>query len=273
MDAQTALIPGDIRTVEFYGDQILGALILLQGEPRIYVPVRPLCRHLGLNWSAQYRRIERDPVLNAEKRFVAIMATNPQGGDPETLCLPLEFIPGWLFGVDTSRIKEAPIQERIILYRRECYQRLWDAFKHDILRAPEPEPSAIQPTSGAALAYELATVVQNMAREQMELEARIHKSARWAKGVDTRITTLELQVKQLTEAPITEAQAADLSLAVKAVAHALEQQGTPNGYQRIYGELYRKQGITSYKSVPKSSYDEVMAWLKDWHEELEKRRS
>lgn len=266
MNEHTTLIPSDIRTVEFYGDEIIGALIAIDGDPRIYVPLRPLCDALLLDWSSQRKRILRDDVLREEVRGVVIMTT-PQGGKQETLCLPLDLLPGWLFGITTNKVKP-DLKEKIVRYRRECYRRLWDTFKHDILRAAEPEPSAIPPTSGAALAYELATVVQNMAREQMELEARMHKSAQWAKGVDTRLTTLEIQVKQLTEAPITEAQAADLSLAVKAVAHLLAQQGTPNGYQRVYGELYRKQGITSYKSVPKSSYDAVMTWLKAWHAEL-----
>lgn len=270
MEEDNALTPNDIRAIEFYGDEITGALIYIEGDPRIYVPLRPLCTQLGLAWSGQFERIQRDEVLSSVLRFVRMTRTNTPGGAPNILCIPLEFLPGWLFGIDANRIKKSELKEKVILYRRECYQRLWDAFKHDILRAPEPEPTAIQPTSGAALAYELATVVQNMAREQMILEKRVNKSAQWAKGIDSRLTALELRVIQDEETVISEAQAADLSLAVKAVAHALEQQGSKNGYQRVYGELYRKHDVTSYKSVPKSKYAEVMQWLREWNEELTK---
>ena len=57
---------------------------------------------------------------------------------------------------------------------------------------------------------------------------------------------------------ITETQAAELALAVKAVAYALEQNGTSNGYQRVYGEMYRQNGITSYKNLPRSRFDAVL---------------
>src|SRR5207249_11590734 len=53
---------------------------------------------------------------------------------------------------------------------------------------------------------------------------------------------LELQVTP--QEPITEDQAAELVLAVKTVAHALVARGITNGYQRVYGELYRRHGIT-----------------------------
>lgn len=85
MSESQALQPIDSRSVDFYGDEIVGVLVELAGEQRIYVPLRPICRYLGLDWSAQYRRTQRDEVLADELRFVAMTPTNPQGGDPETL--------------------------------------------------------------------------------------------------------------------------------------------------------------------------------------------
>jgi hypothetical protein len=62
-------------------------------------------------------------------------------------------IPGFLFGTTTSKVRPE-LQEKILRYRRECYCRLWDAFKHEILSASTELASAV---SGAQLAYELAT--------------------------------------------------------------------------------------------------------------------
>jgi hypothetical protein len=275
-DNSQALVPIGERRVDFYGDEVIGVIIDMRGERRIYVPLRPICRYLGINWSAQYRRLQRDEVLSEEMRFVAMTTTNPQGGDPETLAIPLDFLPGWLFGIDTARVKPE-LKERIIRYRRDCFRALWDAFKHEILPTTT-ELSPPQPTaSGAELAYELATAVQNLAREQMDMEqrlgGRIDRMAQWAKGVvakiddlDQRVGGLELQVGP--GAAISEQQAAEVALAVKQVGRALsEKEGKP-GYGQVYGELYRRYGISSYKNLPLSRYDQVLAWLKQWYDEL-----
>jgi len=219
--AGDVLIPEEIKAVEFYGDQLTGALVRSGEETVIYVPLRPLATFLGLNWSAQYRRAQRDEVLAPELRGVAIMATPHGGGTQEMVCLPLELLPGWLFGITTSKVKPE-YREKINRYRRECYRRL--------------------------------------------LETRLTQAAQWARGIDDRVTALELRLGD--EHPITAAQAADVALAVKTVAHALEQRGTPNGYQRVYGELYRAHGISSYKNLPRSAFDEVMQWLRRWYDEL-----
>jgi hypothetical protein len=260
------LTPEEIKTVDFYGDPITGALVHIEGEARIFVPLRPLTRFLGLNWSAQYRRALRDEILAPEIRGVAIMATpadgSPSGGTQETLCLPLDLLPGWLFGITTSKVKEE-YREKITRYRRECYRRLWEAFAPSIL--PAVTPPAPTGLSGAQLAYELATAVQNLARDQMEIEARMGKAAQWAKGIDSRVTALELRLEG--DEPISETQAADLALAVKTVAQALDAKGTANSYGRVYGELYRRESITSYKTLPRTRFDAVMRWLKARYDE------
>jgi hypothetical protein len=266
-----ALIPIEVRMVEFYGDQITGALVRVGDEPTIYLPIRPICDYLGLSWSGQRERIMRDEVLADAVRFVRVTRTNPRGGDPELFCLPLDLLPGFLFGINAARVKP-DLREKIIRYRRECYRRLWDVFKHDIL----PLAELVPPTDrrGAVFAYELATAVANLAREQMDAERRLDQAARWARHVDQqlaatdeRITALELMLDP--SEPISEAQAGELAGAVKAVAHALESHGAANAYQRVYGELYRRFAITSYKRMPRSRYDQALEWLRAWLGEIE----
>src|SRR5262245_52302041 len=257
--SEQALTPIEVRTVEFYGDEIAGALVRVGDEAQVYVPVRPICDYLGLSWSGQRERIMRDEVLAEAVRGVRVTRTPQEGGAQEMLCLPLELLPGFLFGVNAARVK-AELREKIIRYRRECYRYLWDAFKHDILPASELAPHT-GGRSGAELAYEIATAVQHLARQQMEIEqrlgGRIDTMARWAKRTDERITTLELRLAEDDE-QISEAQAADLALAVKTVANALAQQGATNSYGQVYGQLYRTFAITSYKSLPRRRLQEAL---------------
>ncbi|NJO07151.1 MAG: hypothetical protein HC876_17460 [Chloroflexaceae bacterium] len=60
---QTDIVPHEERTIDFYGDEIVSFLVRHRNEPRIYVPVRPLCGYIGLTWGSQYNRIKRDEIL------------------------------------------------------------------------------------------------------------------------------------------------------------------------------------------------------------------
>ena len=60
MAEETSLTVVEQKQVAFYGDEILA--VRLQ-DNSILIPVRPICELLGVDWSAQRRRINRDPVL------------------------------------------------------------------------------------------------------------------------------------------------------------------------------------------------------------------
>ena len=81
------------------------------------MPIRPICDYLGVDWSAQYRRINRDAVRAESVQGVAVTTTpsaNGRGGGQEMLCLPLKSLPGWLFGINAERVK-AELREKIVL--------------------------------------------------------------------------------------------------------------------------------------------------------------
>ncbi len=128
-----ALVPIEERQVDFYGDDITAALVEIDDQEQIYVPVRPICEYLGLDWSAQLKRIKRDEELAGSTTSVAMMASL-LGRSYNAICLPLELLPGWLFGIDANRVKPE-LKEKIRRYRRECYKVLWKAFQDDALVA------------------------------------------------------------------------------------------------------------------------------------------
>jgi hypothetical protein len=267
--AAVAIVPVRERYVDFYGDQIVAAQT---ADEEIYVPVRPICTYLGLSWPGQRERINRDPVLAEAIRSVRV--TRTEAGEREVLCLPLEFLPGWLFGISAGRVKPE-LQEKITRYRRECFRVLWNAFKGDVLAAGPALPAA--DVSGAALALEIATAVQHMAQQQLDMEARLGQvagrqevMAEYMRGfiqkTEGRLTHLELQLSG--GSTISEAQAAEIALAVKNVGQRLVSQGDKNGYAKVYSEMYRRYRISSYKNLPAARYQEVLDWLHGWYGEL-----
>ena len=262
------------KTVRFYGDELIAIQTIDSGA--IFVPLNRLCDNLGVARNRQVQRIRDHPVLS---RGYTTLEIETGGGRQETQCLRLDLIPLWLAGINANRVAST-VQAKLVQYQAEAAQVLWAAFRPDILPSDD---LALAPVgaSGAALAYEIATAIQHLARQQMEIEqrlgGRIDQMARWARDfgqtvdrrlvtVDQRLGALELQV--IPQATISEQQAAEVALAVKNVGHALAETGTRAGYGQVYGEMYRRYGISSYKNLPQDKFSEVLAWLHSWHAEL-----
>lgn len=89
------------------------------------IPIKPICEALGIDDKAQRNRIDRDEILSSVG--VIMTSTGADGKSYEMTCLPLEFIFGWLFSIDASRVNEEA-KESVISYKRECYHVLFQYF-------------------------------------------------------------------------------------------------------------------------------------------------
>jgi hypothetical protein len=254
MSDEKALVPVEQKTVEFYEDQVT-AVRLANGD--VFIPLRPIVEGLGLDWASQTRRINRDPVLAEVK---GVVVTTTPGGPQEMLALPLDYLSGFLFGVNASRVK-ADIRERVIRYQRECYKVLAEAFTEGRLTPDTSFDELLASDSPAAMAYKIATALQIMARQQLLLESRVDRH-------ESRLEAIESHLGA-PDRYITPDQAMQLSQAVKTVAMKLSKASGRNEYGGVYGELYRKFGITSYKQLPVSKFDEATSWLNEWRENIE----
>ena len=258
-----ALVPAEQKVVEFYGDELTAVLVDVEGHAVIYIPVRPICDYLGVDWSGQYRRINRDPVLSAE--LVPCVAVTATQGQPdqrrEMLCLPLDMINGWLFGINATRVK-AELRDRLIQYQRECYRVLADAF---VNRTMPDEWIETNPDTMMALQQirQNALAVARLAEEQMRLMARLDKAAIVIGQYGKRITVLEAKLSP--REAITDEQAADIAAKVLAIATAMTAKDAgQNHYQGIFRELHRRFRVTSYKNVRQSQYQAVLDFLDTW---------
>ncbi|NHZ71677.1 MAG: hypothetical protein GWP17_01150 [Aquificales bacterium] len=268
--ANKALVPTVQKEIVFYEDMITAVLVKVNGEDGIYVPIRPICNYLGLDWSAQYRRVNRDPVLSEVIQGVAITATPSSdgrgGGLQEMSCLPLKFLPGWLFGVNANRVKE-DLREKIIRYQRESYDVLWEAFQEGRLTAGTAFEDLLEGNTPAAQAYKMASAIMKMARQQLLLEAQLETHTTQLVDHEKRLEDIETTLGD-PEHHITSDQAMQVSQAVKAIAHELGKRSKRNEYGGVYGELYRRYSINSYKVLPKHKFDDTLTWLNDWLQSL-----
>lgn len=265
MSEEQALIPVEQKQVTFYDDEITAVLVQTADSQTVYVPIRPICDFLGVTWSPQRRRIMRDPVLSQKVQSVTVTVTDSyRTRGLDMLCLPLDYLNGWLFGINANRVKPE-IRDRLIRYQEECYRVLADAFREGRLTTDvdfdqilaQADPNAVQ-------AYQMAQAIVKLARNQILLETRLtHR-------LDDHQRRLE-DVEATLANPdrfVTRQQASRISQAVRAIGHALSERSGRNEYGAVYGELYRKFDIAAYRELPAHQYEEAMQWLNEWYQQI-----
>jgi hypothetical protein len=269
-DKERAVVPIDERHVDFYGDEIIAVLVEIEDQQKVFVPLKPICEFLGVDWDAQRQRIGRDPVLS---EFVqgAVITTAPStggrgGGPQEMLCLQLDYLNGWLFGINANRVKES-IRERLIRYQKECYQILATAFVDMPATTESPSIQALTQIR------EMGRAIMQMAEQQIELERRIGSTEdRLERGLKRagivfdqmgqRLTVVERRIKA---GPLTEEQAREIKRRVNKISFLLtEQKPGEKHFQGIYAALEDEAGVTSYKSIPPAAFEAAVEWLDNW---------
>ncbi len=119
-------------TIPFYEDNLI---IQLGEDGEIYVALRPIVEALDLSWGSQLNRIKRDAVLHKKMRILSVFVTNTQGTNEgqyrEVVCLPKQYVSGFLFGISAGRIKDPQSQAKVIQFQEEAHLILDAAFTGD----------------------------------------------------------------------------------------------------------------------------------------------
>lgn len=129
-----------VQNISFHGQTVA----VFSQNNQHYVAMKPICENIGLQWEAQLKRIQRNAILNTA---MSMMDTPSNGGKQKTACLPLDYLNGWLFGVDTKRVKPE-IRERLLTYQRECFRVLNNHFNQpkQTIKLPAPANANILAT-------------------------------------------------------------------------------------------------------------------------------
>ncbi len=82
------------------------------------------------------------------------------------LCLPLDFLPGWLFGINENRVNE-DVKESLLRHKREAHRVLAKAFIDNEITC-KPDSAIDELTTNeddrAVMAHKTAMAVANIAR-------------------------------------------------------------------------------------------------------------
>ncbi|MCA9967036.1 MAG: ORF6C domain-containing protein [Anaerolineales bacterium] len=251
--SEQSLQVAEQKVVQFLSDELVA---VRARDGNIYVSVNHLTKALGLNRRGAVQRIERQPVLFKGFCYGPVETA---GGRQQLGLLRVDLVSLWLAGIETSRVKEE-IREKLERYQEEAAKVLWEAFQDGRLTTDVSFDDLLQTDSPAAQAYKMALAMLQMARQQLLLEGRIHEH-------EMRLERIESTLGDPGRY-VTPEQASQISQAVKAVALVLSKQTRRNEYGAVYGELYRKFGITGYKLLPARQFDEAITFLTEWHRSL-----
>lgn len=284
----TALVATAQRSVTLIeGDEVLA---LRSADGAVYLPLRPICANVGLEYTAQVRRIRRDAAL---AEGLALVEVQTVGGVQPMQCLLLDNVPYWLSTVDLGRVKPE-LHDRLLAYKRWVIQRVWEAFAREtgIERAPAPPAPPAAPDIPLSLEQieQMGLAIATLARQQRQYEGHLDAVAGHVEHLDGEVVALRdrmdraaevvggmlrtmrvLKERMLPGNPISPEQAAEVSALVKAIATEITRRQEPgegrrtNAYGAIFGELYRRFGVPSYKEITVEQFPEVMAWLSDYH--------
>ena len=193
----------NVQTIQFHNQQI----VTLEANGTYYVAMKPICENLGLDWAGQYRRIQRDEVLNSTVVMTTTVAED--GKAREMLCLPIDYLNGWLFGVDVSRVN-SEVKDVLVTYKKECYQVLHDYwFKGATVLPTQPVSQTedkmralafvISQTSLAPIAKEtlLITTAENVTGVTIPYRPQIERKTYSAKEIGKQLGISATKVGRL----------------------------------------------------------------------------
>ncbi|MFZ6744685.1 phage antirepressor N-terminal domain-containing protein [Undibacterium sp. JH2W] len=160
-----------IISVDFHKDKL--QLIDKDNEPM--VQMKPIVENMELDWSTQRRKLAADK----EKWGMVIMTIPSQGGDQETVCLPIRKIASWLMTISPNKV--APeLRDKITLYQNECDDVLWEhwsksgkntgALQIQMVAPREPAPQAVGNSSIRLKMRDILTMQQQCRDRMREIE-------------------------------------------------------------------------------------------------------
>lgn len=98
------------------------------------VPIKPICEALGIEVEPQRRKLKEDEDLDSVTTIK--VATGADGKQYEMVCLPHQFVYGWLFTVNPKNVKPEA-KETVRKYRMECFWILYNHFHEQEKRRAE----------------------------------------------------------------------------------------------------------------------------------------
>ena len=239
----------EIKRVPFLGTELMAAR---DESGQIWAGVRWMCDGLGLSkgqMQNERSRIRGDKVLSQGERNLVLPT---RGGNQETLCLKLDFVPLWLAKISITPTMESDnpeLADRLEQYQLRAKDVLAAAFLPNVHKEPKSAMELLRLQSQAMFELdERVNVLEDKLENQMTIDHGQQRELQ--KAVSRRVLD-----RAATVIP----------------AWALDEQ-KPKFFASLYRDLKNRFGVPSYRDIRPADYPSAMAYVENWIEPAELRR-
>ncbi len=255
-----------MKSMDFYGDELQAVMTL---DKQIWLHFSRLIDCLGLSLGDQLDHIRSNKTLRAGLRQFVIQTA--QGARP-VYFLRLGLLAFYLARIQVQRTRPE-LHEKLERYQTEAADVLYAAFLGEFGIIEPGRGQAAYGLTPAEENYQQAQLLANVARQQVTLEREVGNLHEHVTGqqvvldlYEERLAALELRIG--TDDRITEEQATEIKEAVKGIGVLKGEAGMNSKLvgptiQAVWGMLYREFGVTVYRNLPRSRFDEVMRFLEE----------
>ena len=156
-----------------------------------YVPVKRVAENLGLSLNPQLTKVKNDPKFN----YAAISVVAKDGRMREMLCIPTEKVQTFLISINTNRIKDAFVKEKVLMYQERLAIALHDWATKGIAVNEQKLPDVVEYTP--ALFRAIADQIENQAK----LEKEVSEQKKLVVQHTEEIQEIKLDLKELESVP------------------------------------------------------------------------
>ena len=258
------------RLITFEQDDLLAA----RAENGIYIAVHALCTAFSLETNGQIRRMKTTKNLS---RGLRIMKLKGNRGLRDITCLHLKKVAIWLAGVETTRMKNQEMAEKI-----DRYQENLEDVATQVFFATFAPSSELAISTPIAQEYQESVALATILQEHLEMNlSPVNEQLTYANDqLAYAIQLLEQLVQQKHQQDATIAKidertsglSPDHRYMIKRMVDRIIQLGSkldpPLRYHQVYGPLIHRFRVTSYKDIRDEQYRDVETFLHDLQQSL-----
>lgn len=116
-------------------------IVTVERDGEIFVPIKPICEAIGIDVDAQRNKLNSDQFFNSTTAIIAAVAADEK--EREMYCIRLRDVYGWLATINPGKV--APeAREAVAVYRRKCYDVLYEHFTGSMRRTIETNNAEIE---------------------------------------------------------------------------------------------------------------------------------
>jgi antirepressor protein len=245
-----------VQEIPFEEDRLIA--VILEGEG-IAVPVREICRTLGLDIDTQSARVREHEVLSQGLRVVRI-----RYGDRirSVVAILHKYIPFWMATITPGLVAEH-VRPKLVRYQIELVDLL-AAIYGGGLQGALPVPAD---TVTTALQQRLADAITEVRLAREALLASLQEVREQIDSHEVRLTAAEglmdeLQTQIASHTTITAAQREVIQRAIKHIAVRYEQRTGKDVFGLLFSQFCVDLGTPKYGLLPAGKYDAALDWLR-----------